>query len=212
MDGLRLAVSSGLLLGALAFLHSYSHGDAVPLRRPLASFPMQIGSWRGRESAQFSDAILKQLRPTDYLMRRYQSAAGQDVWLYVGYWETQREGAQIHSPKNCLPGGGWQPLEASVIPVAVNGEADPIPVTRYVLQKGADQLLVAYWFRAQGEPVANELEAKIALLRNSIFRHRSEAAIVRISTPVRGDVGTIWPSLVEYIREIYPRLDDLLPD
>jgi hypothetical protein len=66
--------------------------------------------------------------------------------------------------------------------------------------------------KAQGEPVANELEAKIALVRNSIFRHRSEAAILRISTPVRGDVAIIWPSLVEYIRLIYPRLGDFLPD
>jgi EpsI family protein len=212
MQWLRLAVSSGLLLGVFVFLHWYSHGEAVPIRRPLESFPMRIGSWQGRESALLSDAILEQLRPTDYLMRRYQGPAGQDLWLYVGYWETQREGAQIHSPKNCLPGGGWQPLEASVVPVPVNGRADPIPVNRYVLQKGADELLVAYWFQAEGEPVANELKAKIALVRNSIFRHRSDGAIVRISTPVSGDVSTAWALLLEYIRLMYPKLHGFLPN
>jgi EpsI family protein len=212
MQWFRLAASSGLLLAAFGFLHSYSHGEAVPIRRSLEGFPTQIGSWQGRESSLLGDRTLGELRPTDYLIRRYQDPRGQDLWLYIGYWDTQREGAQIHSPKHCLPGGGWQPLEASIMSVPVNGNVEPIPVNRYVLQKGTDQLMVAYWYQAQGEPLASELSAKIALVRNSILLNRSDGAIVRVSSPVRGSVSATWASLVDYIRLMYPRLHGFLPD
>jgi EpsI family protein len=212
MRWLRLAVSSGLLIGTFGFLHSYSHGEAVPIRRSLEGFPMKIGPWQGRESTLLDNQILELLRPTDYLIRRYQNPVGQDLLLYIGYWETQLEGAQFHSPKNCLPGGGWQPLEATIVPVPVNDRAEPVPVNRYVLQKGTDRLLVAYWYQAQGEPLASEFSAKIALVRNSIFLNRSDGAIVRVSSPVRGSVSATWASLVDYLSLLYPRLHGFLPD
>lgn len=212
MRWLRLAVSSGMLLGAFAFLHSYSHGEAIPIRRALEEFPMQIGPWQGRESTFLSDQILAELRPTDYLIRRYQDPAGRDVWLYVGYWSTQRNGVQFHSPKHCLPGGGWEPLEASIVRIPVEGSAGKIPVNRYLLQKGTQQLLVAYWYQAQGEPLASELRAKIALVRNSVSLGRSDGALVRVSSLVEGSVPDTWASLVQYIKLMYPRLHGFLPD
>ena len=211
MQWLRLILSSALLLGAFGLVREYSYGEAVPITRPLSAFPAQLGSWQGRESTVLSDSILEELRPSDYLMRRYEDEAGRSLWLYVGYWETQRKGAQIHSPKNCLPGGGWEPLEVRVVSVPVDGTGPPIDVNRYLLQHGSEQLLVAYWYLAQGEPVATEIGAKIALVRNSILEHRSDGAIVRVSSPVYGTVSDTWAWLVDYIRVMYPKLHGYLP-
>jgi EpsI family protein len=204
----RLAVSSTLLVGAFLFLNVYSHGEAVPLRRQLDSFPVELGNWRGRESTILSQDVLDLLVPTDYLLRRYEDGAGRSVLLYIGYWETQRKGAQIHSPKNCLPGGGWQPIEASVVPVEV-GPGKTIEVNRYLLQKGIDQMIALYWFQSQGEAIAGELDAKIAMVKSSIFRNRSDGALVRVSSVTSGDN---WGRLEDFIRLMYPRLREFLPE
>jgi EpsI family protein len=30
------------------------------------------------------------------------------VNLYIAYYNSQRKGEAVHSPRSCLPGGGWQ--------------------------------------------------------------------------------------------------------
>jgi len=206
----RLAISSMLLLATWAFLHLWSPGEALPIRKPLATFPIDLDGWRGRETPLLSDREFEILRPSDYLIRLYQDRAGRDLVLYIGYWATQRRGAQIHSPKNCLPGGGWMPLEASVVPVDL-GERR-IEVNRYLLQKGDSYLLVVYWFQSQGQAIARELDSRIAMVKNSLLHHRSDGAVVRVSTEVRGGVPETWDRLVDYIRVMYPKLREFLPD
>jgi EpsI family protein len=205
---MRLGISSTLLVGAFLFVNVYSHGEAVPIRRPLDSFPAELGSWRGQESTLLSEEVLDILVPTDYLLRRYEDGARRSVWLYIGYWETQRKGAQIHSPKNCLPGGGWEPLEGSVVPVEI-GPGKTIEVNRYLLEKGTDQMLVLYWFQSQGEAIAGEIDAKIAMVKSSIFRHRSDGALVRVSSAARGDPAV---RLEDFVRVMYPSLREFLPE
>ena len=46
----------------------------------------------------------------DYLSRAYYRADGAVVGLYMGYYGSQRQGDTIHSPLNCLPGAGWEPV------------------------------------------------------------------------------------------------------
>ena len=119
---IRAALAAALLLGALA-------GPAVPLdrrggadpqdlrhlpvdRRPVAGAQRQQPRARDPEPAQgerLPDAPLRRIRD------------GRSLWLYIGYWATQRKGAQIHSPRNCLPGGGWEPIEASRLDRAAAG-------------------------------------------------------------------------------------------
>ena len=69
------------------------------------------------------ERVLELLKLTDYVMRVYVPTSSEKpqagafegqtrqaaapVWLYVGYYGSQRTGATYHSPKNCLPGGGW---------------------------------------------------------------------------------------------------------
>src|SRR5262249_24124253 len=106
-QAVRVAISLTIFVSALLMLHLRSPGEAVPIRRPLDSFPVRLGEWQGRGGAIFSVAILDKLKLTDYVMRDYVDTAGRGLNLYIAYWDTQRKGAMIHSPKNCLPGAGW---------------------------------------------------------------------------------------------------------
>jgi|ERR1041384_3566362 len=211
MSSARPFLSIAMLAATLLYLRVFAATETVPIRKPLAGLPAAIGPWRQVDDARLGDDVFEILRPTDYLVRDYADAEGHVVGLYVGYWETQRKGAQLHSPKNCLPGGGWEPLEADRVPIAVSTRVGALEVNRYVLQKGANQLLVLYWFESQGRPVTSEVAAKIELVRGSLLRHRSDGAIVRVSSGVRGTVEETTTLLAKYVQAMYPMLNGFLP-
>jgi EpsI family protein len=207
----RLGVSVALLLVAFFALHFRSVGEGVPLRESFERFPGSIGAWTGRDDADLDPRVLGMLRMSDYLFRRYVDPTGRSAWLYIGYWQSQRRGADIHSPKNCLPAGGWEPVETARMSIPVTGAA-PITVNRYLIQKDRQMQIVIYWFQAQGTVVAGELDAKIAMVRSAVLRNRTDGALVRISSVVQGSVPETTEALVTYIQALYPVLRDYLPD
>lgn len=184
----------------------------MPLRNALDGFPTTIGAWQGQEATIFEVEVLNLLKVKDYLLRRYVDGAGRSVWLYVGYWDTQRRGAQIHSPKNCLPGAGWEPLEAGVITVPVASGRAAIPVNRYLLQKDRELMLVLYWYHSQGRAIASEIEARVETAKSSMFRNRTDGALLRITSPIYGSVEDTEALLVRYVQAIHPHLARYLPD
>lgn len=207
---LRLIVSAVCLLAVLLALQLRSQGEAVPLRRSLGTLPYDIGGWQGKESTLFDTDVLAILKPTDYLVRRYAGPSGQNLWLYIGYWQTQRKGVQVHSPKNCLPGAGWEPVEASRIAISVGGGHD-LTLNRYVVQKGKDRQVVLYWYRAQGADVASEVGAKVAMVKHALAHNRSDGALIRISSNVTTTPAETTERLTAYVRALYPVLSDYLP-
>ena len=212
MSTARMVISLALLSATFGYLTFFTSTEVVPIRKPLDELPATIGSWGEAQTTVLDDDVLDVLRPSDYALRRYVDPVGRSLWLYVGYWQSQRKGAQIHSPKNCLPGNGWEPLDAARKVIPVPGRAEPIEVNLYVLQKGSARQVVVYWFESRGEAFADELRAKLELVRNSIAYNRSDAAIVRISSPVYGSLDESVDRLVKYVQAIYPILDDFLPN
>ena len=209
---IRVGVSLFLLVCAFPALHFRSSGEAVPIRKSLDSFPSAVGAWQAREGVLLDVDTLNVLRPKDYLMRRDQDPTGRSVFLFIAYWDSQRKGAQPHSPKNCLPGGGWEPLEASMVTIPLRHPFPPITVNRYLIQKDRDQQVVFYWYQSQGKATAGEMAARVQMMKDSIVRHRTDGALVRISSLVYGSARDTSDRLVKYIQAMYPVLGDYLPD
>ena len=209
---LRVVVAAFLLLGTLLVLQFRSTGEAVPIRKNFDTFPSTIATWQERQSNNLDLEIVNLLKVNDYVMRRYTDRDGRTLWLYIGYWATQRKGAQIHSPRNCLPGGGWEPIEASRLVVPLPGGHTPIEVNRYLIQKDRDQQVVLYWYQSHGRAVAGELAAKVEMVRSAITRNRTDGALVRVSAPVTGGVAETTDSLVRYVQALYPILGEYLPE
>ena len=208
----RLGLSLSLLIGALLVLQLRTSGEAVPIRKSLDSFPTAVGSWQAREGALLELDTLNVLKAKDYLMRRDQDPSGKSLWLFIAYWDSQRKGAQPHSPKNCLPGGGWEPLEASRMTIPLPRPMGSITVNRYLIQKDQDQQVVFYWYQSQGKAIAGEVAARAEMMKNSIVRHRTDGALVRVSSPVSDGVQETSDRLVRYIQAVYPILAEYLPD
>ena len=208
---LRVAISISLLIGALLVPLRSAPGEAVPIRNPLDSFPGALEEWQGRGGVIFTPEVMKTLDPTDYLMRRYQDPAGRSLWLFIAYWGS-RSGWAPHSPKYCLPGAGWEFLEVSDVTIPLAAPFAPITVNRYLVQKDRRQQLVFYWYQSQGKAIAGELSARAEMVKNSIGRHRTDGALVSITSPVYGSVRQTSDRLVKYIQAMYPVLGEFLPD
>lgn len=207
----RAVVSSALLLAALGLVHVRSGSEAVPMRKSFDTFPEVIGQWEEHETTLFEIDVLNILKVSDYLMRRYTDPSGRSLWLYIGYWDSQRKGAQIHSPRNCLPGAGWEPVEASFLTIPLPAPYAPITVNRYLIQKDRDMQVVLYWYQSQGKAVARETTAKVEMVRNAVLRNRTDGALVRVTSPVYGSVADTTERLVKYVQAMYPRLGEHLP-
>jgi EpsI family protein len=187
-------------------------GEVVP-----TSFDRHVGSdveisLEEQEAAGF----------TDYLFRSYDAPAPSPKTeaavaselppfsVYVGYYDGQSKGKTIHSPKNCLPGSGWEALGSSV--ASVDTPTGTVEVNRYLLQNGDERALVLYWYQGRGRVQANEYMVKWDLLRDAALMHRSEEALVRIVVPIVDSEEASFDLANRVAERLVPALDNALPD
>jgi EpsI family protein len=149
----------------------------------------------------------------DYVNRLYANA-GAYVAVYAAYYETQRQGNTMHSPLNCLPGAGWQPLSRSDLDIRLN-DGSSIVVNRYIIQKGLDRQVVLYWYQSHGRVVASEYAGKVYLVYDSIRLHRSDGGMVRVVSPIEASTSVAELAAsdraVDFVRAAFPVLMDYLP-
>lgn len=201
-----------LLAGAWFILEARSRKEVLPRHEGLSAFPAQFADRQARD-LPMSPAELQVLGPGDFLTRDYLSSSGAPpVNLFIAFFPSQRSGDTIHSPKNCLPGSGWTPLESGRISILRPGAA-AIAVNRYIIAKGADRALVLYWYQAHGRVTPSEYWAKIFLVADAIRMNRTDGALVRVVTPITGagDEPAAQARALEFVHEILPILDAYIP-
>src|SRR5208283_1375997 len=109
-----------LLLEALAFYAFASRAETVPPVQPLVLFPSVIGDWLIYRDFPLDKEVLDLLKADDTLNRFYVNQSTKELaGLYIAYFQTQRYGQAPHSPKNCLPGSGWEPIKADFLSLRV---------------------------------------------------------------------------------------------
>jgi EpsI family protein len=210
---LRFLLVAGLLGVTAIFLHGRSRGEILAAREPLTNFPHQLGEWRGTDISIPRD-VLDVLGSGDFLLRAYEDDSGKnsEVDLFLAYFPSQRAGDTIHSPKNCLPGAGWSPVEARRISIALPGRA-PFPANRYVIAKGSERQLVLYWYWAHERAVASEYLAKFYLVADSIRMNRSDGSLVRVTTPLNAGetADAAQARLLAFAANVVPLINPYVP-
>jgi exosortase D (VPLPA-CTERM-specific) len=210
-----LLVAAGLLvLGAAASFVVANREEITPKHVALATFPLSVGDWRGTEG-EVPREQLEELKLTDYIIASYQSPGEPlPVELYVAFYDSQRKGASIHSPKACLPGGGWQIKEFGQVVIPGAGLAPGgLTVNRTLITLGEQRSLVYYWFMQRGRVITNEYLAKWYIFWDSLTMQRTDGALVRIVTPVL-DAAAVEAGdarIAEFIRQVDPRLNYHIP-
>jgi EpsI family protein len=207
----RFWMMIAVLLVASIGLRHLSHGEAVPLAQPLSNFPVQVESWHARE-VPIEPRIIQALGVSDHVNRLYEAPGHPSIYLYVGYYKSQRTGQLIHSPKNCLPGAGWEPV--SVGSVELTGpKGNRVSVNRYVIQNGLQRQLVLYWYQSHDRIIASEYWDKVYMVMDAIRLNRTDAALVRISTPITSkDEYASGKGAIAFAEEFITKSEGVLPN
>jgi len=188
--------------------------EIVPGRASFVEFPMRLNQWTGHRQA-LEGIYLDQLKLDDYLLADYADDGGRPINLYMSYYSSQRKGDAVHSPRACLPGGGWQLRDfgqRELAGVRINGR--PLRVNRTLIQLGNQRELVYYWFQQRGRIVTNELAVKWYLFWDAVTRHRTDGALVRIITtvPLSTDESEADRRLAEFASHIAADLPRYVPN
>ena len=200
-----------VLLAGIAGMGTQYHGESTPPARPLSEFPKTIGDYRSVADFEFDPQTMKVLGVTDYINRAYFESGVGDLGLYIGYFRTQRTGATIHSPKNCLPGAGWQPMVSEIYQLSLP-DGRKVPVNLYVIRKDLDQQIVLYWYQSHGRVVASEYWGKVYLVADAIRLNRTDAALVRITAPVQsGDMNSAREHAIAFAQQVALDVEQVIP-
>src|SRR5208283_95603 len=167
--GIRYWLMIAILLGATTGMAYLSHGESTPPAKPLSEFPTKVGPYASVADWPLDKETLDLLKVTDYLNRGYWTPGmGQNLMgLYIAYFRSQRTGAGIHSPKNCLPGAGWNPVESTVYELQLD-DGRKVPVNLYALRKGLEEEIVVYWYQSHGRVIASEYWGKFYLIYDAL--------------------------------------------
>jgi EpsI family protein len=202
----RLALVLFTFCVGFSLHRAIAQGDAQKPAPKLQQLPLVVGSWHSRDEELPQDVLLA-LRVDDYLYRRYQQKAGDPVTLYVAYYGRQRLDERIHSPRGCLPAGGWFPVSAGYQEIVIPGTpSHHFTANHYLVEKGLDRQVVLYWFQGRGRIVADEIKASLLLAFDTLSGRGSDEMLVRVNAPVRESPGHTLADELRLVQLLFPRL------
>lgn len=207
----------GVLLLAIIAAVSYAlpaRVEATLSRQSFYDFPLMLDKWRGTP-VRLGQVELDALKLDDYVMADFVGPEQRAVNFYVAYYASQRKGESAHSPRSCIPGGGWEITDLTqrtVDDVMLAGQ--PLHVNRVVIQKSDNRQLIYYWFQQRGRIITNEYMVKWYLFWDSLTRNRTDGALVRLATPISPgpDVEQADRQLSAFAALVGSRLDPYIPN
>ena len=133
------------------------------------------------------------LKVDDYVMRTYSNKQGETIGLYIGYFEVQREGMGIHSPRQCLPGVGWSIIKHSEYQLSMKGHnPSVVPINLHLMGKGNQRQLYLIW--------------------DAMTKRRTDGALVRVNMPVNPDLDRALQTQMDFINLFVSMLVEYIPD
>lgn len=201
-------------LAALAAPTVATEEFPVPARQALLEFPLRLAEWQGSSTAM-ERQYLEALQLDDYVLADFLGADRRPINVYVAYYQSPKKGRSSHSPKQCIPGGGWE--ITSFEPLRLTqpaGAQGALAVNRLVIQKGGQKQIVYYWFKQRDRWITSEYAVKWWLFWDALTRHRSDGALVRlVSSIYEGETeATVDGRLQAMAGLVAPELTRYVPD
>ncbi len=177
-----------LLIGTYFILQNSNSVTAVPIKQSLSSFPSNIGPWQLIHSSQSAEDIVEMLGVDDDIYYTYRNPAGKLITLYVGFYSAVGVSGGYHSPRNCIPGGGWgiDAINPHTLGVGIEGESQSV-VSEMLIRSGNKYQIVLYWYQNRGRIIGSEYWEKIYLVLDALRLGRRDGTFVRIMSTVQED-------------------------
>jgi len=201
------------MLQGIVFYAVALRAENTPTVSPLEGFPTNVAGWQMYKDVKIEQETLDVLKADDTLNRVYINPAHDaSTFLFIAFFKTQRYGQSPHSPKNCLPGNGYEPIESGMMTVAIPGRSEPVQVNRYLTARGDERSVTLYWYQSHDRIIAGEFAARFWLIADSIRFHRSDTSLVKIVVPVRGgDADAATRTALDFMKAVFPPLARQLP-
>lgn len=180
----------------------------IPERKPFAEIPSEFSDWRS-QVRPIDPTVAEVLGADDSIVVDLQSPEGHFYNLYMAYLNAQRDGRSWHSPRQCIPGGGWKIARHDIVETTTQ-DGRPFAYNRLIIESGNHRQLVYYWYDQRGRKVANEFVMKFWLVYDAVFRQRSDGAMVRLIAPVTD--GASVAEADERLKALMRRMEGFLPD
>lgn len=202
-----------LLLAAAAANYALARPEAKLPRDSLQDFPAVIGDWKLVGNHRLDEDVFEAFQVDDYLMRSYANSLGQVIGLYIGYFESQRDGKQNHSPRQCLRGAGWSIAESRTIMLKVpSRNQSESPINFYLFRKGDRSEIYLWWYQGRGRVYASEFLNKFYMILDSVTMNRTDGALVRVNMPVSLTQADTLETQLGFVGLITPIAPKYLPD
>jgi EpsI family protein len=117
-----------------------------------------------------------------------------------------------------MPGAGWEPVkrEIGVLQVPSPAGTRRVEINRVLIVKGLDRQIVLYWYQGHGRVVASEYWGKIYTVLDAVRLNRTDAAMVRLVSPVAGSEPAAEAAAAERATNlataVFPLLGRYLPE
>ena len=167
-------------LGLLGLTHEQVRPQTV---KPIASILDTVAGYT-TEAIEVDSSSRKVAGMDEYVNKSFKRDTNYAFSLYVGYYTYQTQGKAIHSPRNCLPGAGWEPVESAEVPIPGVTGAGSRAMNKYVLANKGNYAAVYYWYQGRGRIESNEYTVKYNLMRDAALYGRTEEALVRLVIPL----------------------------
>jgi EpsI family protein len=175
----------------------------------LRRIPLQAGHWLGQD-VPIGEATAASLQATSTLLRNYAHSDGAYLSLFVAYFRDQKYGSQIHSPRHCLPGGGW--IVSDLQQISFDLGAEQITCNRMTITRRSAVDQMFYWYRTRSGTMASEYSLKFDLVKNSLLFSPTDAALIRLTVSQGARSVAECQRLAEtFFQSFYEELQVALP-
>jgi len=210
---MKKAITAALVLIIFGGFGTYlrSH-QAAPDRKPdFGVIPYEEGIYYGSEH-RFDEYAYDVLKADTTTLRMYRTLEGDIIWLFMAYFPSQKYGSQIHSPKHCLPGGGYKILSIEPYDLTLD-DSTSFTVNRLLIGNSRRQELMLYWFETRSGVISNEYDLKLDLMKNSMLLLPTDAAILRLTMPLplNANIDEATEKTLDFLRAFYPSMERALP-
>jgi hypothetical protein len=216
MSPVRRVVLCGVLLSfgyaAQAGLDQLTKGERPPLRASLATIPMELGDWVGRDQP-VSDDIVERAQTTEYLNRVYEHREHPErrLWLWINY---SIKGDNLrHSPEVCLPSGGWAKVESDCRVLQVpRPDGKTQPISRLGYAQGELFQGIGFWYYIFGEGRLERYVRGLPISSRSSHGRTTRGSGMTVEIFCPGETDPHGKALEEFATRLLEALEPILPE
>ena len=148
------------------------------------ALPSELQGWRAFD-IELDESVSEMLGADHNVQRAYVHPLGYHVFVYVGYYGTERGGTPEHTPDICYPAQGWAIAQETVRRV---GGSDGFDLQEFIVTKGDERRLVHYWYRTGiRSGITSVLSLRLNHFWGRLTENRGDGALIRLSTKISGE-------------------------